>query len=73
MKTLQESREEDLRTAGLKMGDIIKIQRMLALHDNLSDTQSDQDLELDSSVSSKSESELELSISSTPKRQVRID
>lgn len=55
------------------MGDIIKIRRMLALHDNLPDTQSDQDLELDSSVSNKSESELELSISSTPKRQVRID
>ena len=30
METLKESREEDLRSAGLKMGDIIKIRRVLA-------------------------------------------
>lgn len=30
METLKEAREDDLRSAGLKMGDIIKIRRVLA-------------------------------------------
>lgn len=50
LQTLHEAREDDLRKAGLKMGDIIKIRRVLA---------SQQIGSLDSSLSSISETESE--------------
>ena len=50
METLKESREEDLRSAGLKMGDVIKIRRVLA----------NSSVALDSSLSSTSGSEFEI-------------
>ena len=43
LATLCEAREEDLREAGLKMGDIIRIRKMLKTHETRS---------LDSSMSS---------------------
>jgi len=46
--TLCEAREEDLREAGLKMGDIIRIRKMLKSHANR---------DLDGSLSSISEEE----------------
>lgn len=52
METLKESREEDLRSAGLKMGDIIKIRRVLA----------NKSVALNSSLSSTSTSESEFEI-----------
>ncbi|XP_044179402.1 uncharacterized protein LOC122960912 [Acropora millepora] len=52
METLKETREEDLRSAGLKMGDIIKIRRVLA----------NKSVALNSSLSSTSTSESEFEI-----------
>ena len=49
METLKEAREDDLRKAGLKMGDIIKLRRVLARDEEL----------LSSSLSSCSGSEPE--------------
>lgn len=68
METLKEAREDDLRSAGLKMGDIIKIRRVLA-------NQSDREVLTSSlSLSGSSISELEPkntdmceAVSSTPK------
>lgn len=50
LQTLHEAREDDLRKVGLKMGDIIKIRRVLACQQIDS---------LDSSLSSMSETEPE--------------
>lgn len=68
METFKEAREDDLRSAGLKMGDIIKIRRVLA-------NQSDREVLTSSlSLSGSSISELEPkntdmceAVSSTPK------